>query len=257
MLKKHSGNGLTWYGFSLFDSHPELRHGVFTRFGGVSGPEGDELSLSFNAVDPWDNVLTNIGRATAALELPPPAYVRQTHSDRAVVVRPADDYHPRGPQEAYENYDAIVAPEPGVSLLIKVADCQAVLLYHPASRAIGLVHSGWRGSVRNIIGATVAEMAALGLDPAGMKAAISPSLGPCCAEFINYRQELPEHFWDFMVNDTHFDFWAISRKQLTEAGLKAENIEVAGVCTKCSPEFFSYRRGDQWGRFGVMAGVRA
>ena len=257
MLRKHRHNGLIWYGFSLFDSHPELRHGVFTRFGGVSGPHGDELSLAFNAVDPRENVLTNIKRAEEALGLPPPAFVRQTHSDRTVVVRPEDDYQPQGPEEAHEGYDAIVAPEPGVSLLIKVADCQAVILYDPTARAIGLVHSGWRGSVQNIIGATVAEMAALGLDPAGMKAAISPSLGPCCAEFINYRQELPEHFQEYMVNDTHFDFWAISRRQLIEAGLKDENIEVAGVCTKCSPEFFSYRRGDQWARFGLMAGVTA
>lgn len=256
MLRKYSYNSLIWYGFSIFESHPEFRHGVFTRFGGLSGPKGDELWLAFNSVDPQANVLANIERAREALGLPPPAFVRQTHSDRVLVVRPSDAYQPRGPEEAHADYDAMVAPEPGVGLLIKVADCQAVIIHDPVSGATGLAHSGWRGSVRNIIGATVAEMVSLGLDPSGFKAAISPSLGPCCAEFINYRRELPEHFQKHMVGDAHFDFWAISREQLIEAGLRDENIETAGICTKCSPEFFSYRRGDKLARFGVMAGVR-
>ncbi|MDR2947387.1 MAG: polyphenol oxidase family protein [Candidatus Adiutrix sp.] len=254
-MQQHTEQNLRWYSFSLFEPHPELRHGVFTRFGGVSGPQGDELSLAFNAAEPTERTLINIRRAAEALRLPSPALSRQNHGDWVLVVRPGDNYRPQGPEEVRGDYDALVAPEPGVSLMIKVADCQAVILYHPQSRALGLAHSGWRGSVRNILGKTVAEMAALGADPAEIKAAISPSLGPCCAEFINYRQELPEKFWEFM-NDNHFDFWAISRRQLTEAGLRAENIAVAGVCTKCSPEFYSYRRGDA-ARFGIMAGVAA
>jgi copper oxidase (laccase) domain-containing protein len=100
-------------------------------------------------------------------------------------------------------------------------------------------------------------MAELGAAPAEIKAAISPSLGPCCAEFIHHEQELPPSFRQFMVRENYFDFWAVSRWQLTEAGLKAENIATAGICTKCSAEFFSYRRGDRWARFGFMAGVRA
>jgi YfiH family protein len=170
-------------------------------------------------------------------------------------VRPEDQYQPRSPEEVREGFDAMVAPEPGVSLLIKMADCQGVLLYDPASKILGLAHSGWRGSVRNILAKTVGAMAGCGADPGRMLAGVAPSLGPCCAEFVNYRAELPEEFWNFRVNETHFDFWAISRKQLTDCGLKAENIEIAGICTKCSPEYFSYRRGDDWGRFGLLAGV--
>jgi copper oxidase (laccase) domain-containing protein len=129
------------------------------------------------------------------------------------------------------------------------------MLYDQTRRMLGLVHSGWRGSARNIIGAAAAKMKELGARTENMLAAVTPSLGPCCAEFRNYEKELPRRFQRFMVSENHFDFWAISVEQLVEAGLKAENIEVAGLCTKCSAEFFSYRRGDVWGRFGILAGV--
>lgn len=252
MLVRHSDNGLIWYGFSLFADHPEFHHGVFTRHG---GPDGEELSMSFSGQNIPAQSLANIRRAEKVLNLPPTAFAHQTHSDRVLVVRPSDGYQPQGPGQVRENYDALVAPEPGVSLLVKVADCQAIIFYDPVTRAVALTHSGWRGSVQNIIGATVARMVDLGVDPANLKAAISPSLGPCCAEFINYKQELPESFQAFMTKNNHFDFWAISRRQLLEAGVAENHIEVAGICTKCSSDFFSYRRGDQWGRFGVMAGV--
>ena len=255
MLLARGHSGLKWYEFPGLAAHPELRHGVFTRLGGVSGPEGRELSLAFNEIDPPENVATNLGRTEAALGLPRVAFVRQTHGAEILVVRPQDDYHPRSPEEARPGYDALLAPVPGPALLIKVADCQAVLLYDPVSRALALAHAGWRGSVQNILGRVVAALAETGVPPARLKAAISPSLGPCCAEFINHRAELPPGFFPFMVRENYFDFWAISRNQLTAAGLKDENIETAGICSRCSPEFYSYRRGDLWPRFGFLAGV--
>ena len=256
MLKTHHKDGLTWRTFSIFEPFAELAHGFFSRNGGVSGPEGGDLNLAFCNDDPLDNVRENLRRAEKALGLAPVAFVRQTHSDRLTVVRPADSYQPQQPEELRCNYDAMIAPEAGVGLLIKVADCQGVILYDPVSRVLGLVHSGWRGSVQNILGRTVTEMAAFGVQPANILAAISPSLGPCCAEFKNYQAELPPSFQNFMTAPNHFDFWAISRQQLTESGLKPQNVESAEICTKCSPEFFSYRRGDSWGRFGIMASVK-
>lgn len=256
MLKTHHKNGLTWQSFPIFDSTPELVHGVFTRAGGVSGPNGSDLNLAFNEADPVENVRLNLRRAEKALGLPPVAFVSQTHSDRITVVRPEDNYRPQDPEDLRLDYDALIAPEAGGALLVKVADCQGVILYDPVSRVLGLVHSGWRGSVQNIISRTVEAMTDFGVRPADILAAVSPSLGPCCAEFKNYREELPASFQEFMVKPNHFDFWAISRRQLTESGLEPKNVATAGICTKCSPEFFSYRRGDRWGRFGVMAGVK-
>ena len=199
--------------------------------------------------------MANLRRLEEARGLPPAAFVRKTHSAQVTSVRPSDHYQPQGPDQIRQDRDALIAPEPRVSLLVRLADCQGVILYDPVSKILGLVHSGWRGSVRNILGVTVDKMVALGAEAADMKAAISPSLGPCCAEFVNYGSELPEEFQDFMVAENHFDFWAISRKQLVDKGLKTDNIESPGICTKCSPEFYSYRRGE-WGRHGLIAGVR-
>lgn len=253
MAKRNEKNGLAWYGFSVFEPYPELVHGVLTRFGGVCGPEG-ALHLVFNDVAPHSEVRENLRRVEDALGLPPLAFVSQTHSANVCLVRPEDGYHPRGPEDIRPDFDAMVAPRPGVGLLIRLGDCQGIILYDPQSRVLGLAHSGWRGSVQNILGATVEAMVAAGAEAGEIRAGISPSLGPCCAEFKNYRQELPREFEEFKVGENHFDFWAISRKQLTDKGLKPENIEAAGICTKCSPEFFSYRRGDQ-GRFGLAASV--
>ncbi len=257
MLSTHRYKNLCWLSFPSLDACPELVHGVFTRRGGFSGPQGGELNLAFNEHEPPETVLANLRLVEEALALGPLAFVRQTHSDRVAIVRARDGYGPRRPEEVWDNYDALVAPEPGVGLLVKVADCQALILYDPQSRILGLVHSGWRGSVQNIIARTVETMLSLGAQANAMLAAISPSLGPCCAEFKEYRQQLPDHFQKFMSGPCHFDFWAISRQQLMGCGLKSENVTAAEICTRCSPDFFSYRRGDIWPRFAVAAAVRA
>jgi copper oxidase (laccase) domain-containing protein len=78
--------------------------------------------------------------------------------------------------------------------------------------------------------------------PANLLAVISPSLGPCCAEFIHYKNELPAWMHAFQIRPHHFDFWAISRKQLLDAGVLPGHIDTAGLCTRCNSRFFSYRR---------------
>ena len=84
-----------------------------------------------------------------------------------------------------------------------------------------------------------------GIAPEDLQAVISPSLGPCCAEFVNFRQELPEEFQQFMVGKKHFDFWQITRHQLMSAGMLKERIGTAAVCTCCSDDYFSYRRASR------------
>jgi len=85
-------------------------------------------------------------------------------------------------------------------------------------------------------------------------AAIGPSLGPCCGEFITHEQIFPNEFRQFMVRENYFDLWRISRWQLLNAGLIEENIEVAGICTRCRTDmFYSYRAEGITGRFATVA----
>ena len=249
-------NGLAYYQFGLFNDQPQLAHGVFTRRGGVSPHPCQGLNLGFVPHDDSRNVQQNLNMAANALGLNSLAFVGQVHGDQSLVIRAKDGYQPKTPDQVKKGFDGMITPDPGVTLLTKLADCQGVMLFDPETSALAVVHSGWRGSVANILGKTVRRLAAeFDVEPKRLMAGISPSLGPCCAEFVHFRDELPESFWDYRKGDL-FDFWAISRDQLVDEGLVARNVEIGGICTKCSKEFFSYRREGVTGRFGLAAGVR-
>ncbi|MGL1930843.1 MAG: peptidoglycan editing factor PgeF [Desulfotalea sp.] len=142
-----------------------------------------------------------------------------------------------------EGYDAIISNVAGQALMIQQADCQAILLFDPKG-VVAAIHAGWRGNVDNIIGKTIScceqEFSSLASD---IHAFISPSLGPCCAEFVNYKKEFPSSFTSFMTEKkSHFNLWQVSRSQLIDAGVKPENITMAEDCTSCNDNYFSYRR---------------
>lgn len=144
--------------------------------------------------------------------------------------------------------DALITARKGVALMVQHADCQAVLLYDSVAGVIAAVHNGWRGSVQNILAEVVAVMVRDYLSrPENIQAAVGPSLGPCCAEFRNYKSELPGEFSRFMTRKNYFDFWEISREQLMEEGVQAKHIIITGQCTRCSTEYFSYRKAVQTG----------
>jgi copper oxidase (laccase) domain-containing protein len=94
-------------------------------------------------------------------------------------------------------------------------------------------------------------------EPVDLIAAISPSLGPCCAEFINHRAKLPEALHSYQIRENYFDFWAISRDQLSASGIRPENIHVAEICTCCDLNYFSYRREKNTGRFASVIGIKS
>lgn len=228
-----------------------LCHGVFTRHGGVSEGPWDSCNVSFFVGDGRRNVQQNRERIKNRLRLPILVSARQVHGDRVYTIqgRPAEDIEADG-------YDSLITNIAGVALMVQQADCQAVLLADHKRSAVGIVHVGWRGSVADIIAKTIAAMqAAYGTEPADIQAAVSPSLGPCCAEFVNYKTELPKAFHSYRAHENHFDFWAISRDQLQQAGVRPDCIAVSGICTVCNTDFFSYRRNKVTGRFASVIGI--
>ncbi|WP_212636829.1 peptidoglycan editing factor PgeF [Desulfacinum hydrothermale] len=253
-------NGLNVFRWPALASLTGLVHGVFTRQGGVSRPPYDSLNTAFGNGDRPEAVARNLARIAAHTGLKTLAAVRQVHGDRVVVVDEA--FLERWERRKHEGVSLILGPEadalvtrlPRVGLLVRIADCQAVFLADPQRRVIANVHSGWRGSVANILGKTVAVLEErFQCRPESLVAAVSPSLGPCCAEFRNFEGELPRSFWAFQVRPTYFDFWAISRRQLVEAGLRPQNIHLAQQCTACHPDlYFSYRRDKETGRMGAV-----
>jgi len=227
--------------------------GFFNRHGGVSLPPFDSLNVSYGVGDePW-RVTENRARIKAHLGLATLLSAVQIHGEAVFSLsEPAD-----GDREL-TGFDALITNQPGVGLLIQQADCQAVVLYDPKHQVVANVHSGWRGSVANIIAKTVAQMGRdFGSNPAGLLAAISPSLGPCCAQFLHFQDEFPASFHRHQTAPALFDFWAISRQQLEQTGIPSAQIHTTALCNRCHPDYFSYRREGQTGRSASVIGLHA
>ena len=247
----------TCFQFAGLARFPELTHGVFSRKGGLSRAPFDELNVAFSVGDHPDTVRENRHLVAKAGDCRYTVYAHQVHGTEILIYTgpEAAGGEPGAPRTG----DALITDVPGLALAVQVADCQAIMIYDPIRRVVANVHSGWRGSIRDIAGKTVAAMAhRFGCRGTDMVAAIAPSLGPCCAEFVNYRTEIPEHLWKYRDNANHFDFWKMSRDQLAAAGLKPENIHTGGLCTRCRTDlFYSYRgEAQHTGRFAVIIGLR-
>jgi polyphenol oxidase len=246
--------------FENLSKVPDLLHGVFTRHGGVSRQPYATLNTAWNDGDAPEAVRENLIRVRGAMGVERLVASKQTHGDTIHVV---DEEclaraTARHPVLFTPPGDALVTNLRGVGLLIKIADCQAIFLVDPVREVIANVHCGWRGSVRSIPEKVVAMLRdRFGTKPEDLLAGISPSLGPCCAEFRNYSRELPAPLWSFQTKAEHFDFWAISRWQLMKAGLRPDRIEIANRCTVCeSGDFFSYRGERTTGRNGAVLAWR-
>lgn len=240
------------YTFTNIHRLRNIRHAILTRKGGASYRPFDSLNFSTVAGDSLANVSANFERLKTYSGAPYVVSVKQQHGDEVVIVDEHNLDALNVPEPETEG-DALITSMPNVILMIKVADCQPVLLVDPTQKVVAAVHSGWRGSVLNIIGKTVQTMHdKFGCDPANIQAGIGPSLGPCCAEFVNYREELPPTFWPYKSGNDHFNFWRISAMQMKNAGIPEANIEISNICTVCNPDlFFSYRRDKRTGRFGA------
>ncbi len=134
----------------------------------------------------------------------------------------------------------------GVALAIKTADCQPILMTNREGTAIAALHAGWRGNAMNFSASGLKRFCtAYGLHPSDVLAVRGPSLGPGAAEFVNFHKEWPSEFrpW-FNEERKTMDLWALTRHQLTEAGMAPENIFSLDLCTHSLPDLlFSHRRG--------------
>lgn len=270
-MRKIYLKNLPAYQFQLLQKFSDhIQHAVFTREGGVSMPPFASLNLSFTVQDSRACVNKNRKLVSEALniQLQDIFYTHQTHSKNISIV---DEEHVAyAESREVQNTDAFITQLKKTALLITIADCQAILMYDPVKQVIANIHAGWKGLEKDISGATIQLLKKkFKVDPATLLAAISPSLGPCCAFFSNPKTELPQQFHEYIDAQKRVDLWNFSINQLQQHGLKRENIELAKICTQCGghgekqsmylsrkkqpKKFFSFRReGGFTGRFGVM-----
>jgi YfiH family protein len=221
--------------------------------------------------DGWEQVAAQLELEGARL-----VRVRQVHGASVVVAREARSY-------AADEADIIVTDAPGFGLAVRAADCVPLLIADERTAAVAAAHSGWQGLAAAVPSAAVAALAReFGSRPSDLIAAIGPSIGACCYEVgIEVRDRfqaagfgrdriarwfreqprptsrnpsMPGLPRPLRAGHWFFDGWSAARDQLEEAGVPADRIFVAELCTASHPDTFcSFRReGSGTGR---MAGA--
>jgi len=260
-LLRLTEDGLAYYQFeslACFVESDEMRHGVFSRLGGVSDPPFATLNTAHTVGDDPAAVAENHRRICRALDVNVASIAGgyQVHGASVALIGPRD----RG--RVRPAADVLLTDQPGIPLMQRYADCVPLVLYDPVRRVLGLAHAGWRGTVQGVaIKAVRAMVQAFGSHPAEVVAGIGPSIGPCCykvgpevaAQLQAGFQEGEGWLLPQASGAIHLDLWAASRQQLEAVGVR--QVEVAGLCTAChTEEFFSHRaEKGRTGRFGVMA----
>ncbi|MEZ4550449.1 MAG: laccase domain-containing protein [Desulfobacterales bacterium] len=193
----HHENGLH-FSFSLFEAYPPIGMLFLRAAAGESTGDFESLNARLLMGDDDTSVQKNRQRILPGVwERTNFALPGKVHQTRIMVLSKPPSYLCRlsAGSAAPESADVMITDIYGKFLAIQVADCQSVLLYDPQKQVVANIHSGWRGSVENIISVTVRAMQSeFGCQPGHILAGIAPSLGPCCAEFIHYTRGNSELF---------------------------------------------------------------
>lgn len=229
----------------IADAAMPVRHGFFTRVGGVSEGPYASLNCSLSGQDRRAAVLENRDRAASALDTAAGSLVGLTQVHGVAVARVVRPWAVgEGPQA-----DAMVTDRRGVALGIVTADCAPVLLADPDAGVIGAAHAGWRGALAGVLEATLAEMAALGARPERIVAAIGPCIGQASYEVAADLRDAvlardgrdARHFSDGTPERWRFDLGGYCAARLAAAGIGV--VARVPADTAAEPDrFFSHRR---------------
>jgi hypothetical protein len=283
-----AANGVEWVPVPAWNAIPWLWHGFSTRRGGLSrcyaveGASG-ELNLGLTADDPRENVLRNrqlLAEAISGSAATPVITLRQVHSGLIRLAAPDSCASPcRG--------DGLITDRPGILIGVQTADCTPVLVADRRRKVVAAFHAGWRGTVKRIVERGIGRMRLeFGSRPQDLIAAVGPGIGPCCypvgeevlSEFESqfaYARELFHEVYDtdpvrtkypmlFLTQRApghspigpalHLDVAEANRRQLLDAGLRPEAIQMVGGCTVCQRDLFFSHRASK-GHCGRMLSV--
>lgn len=235
----------------LAAEHIGVPHCFTTRHGGVSTGNLASMNIGIHRGDALENVAQNyrILGDSIGFQVEDIVAARQIHSDIIYRATTAD----RGnclTEGASPVCDALITNEAGVALNVFTADCTPILYHDPVTGAVGAAHAGWRGTAADIAGKTVQAMVnAYGCDPAHIRAAIGPHIGPCCFET---DADVPQAMLEALGEDArpfieqrgekyYVNLTEINSLFLRRAGIR--HIESCPDCTACQTDrFWSHRR---------------
>ena len=240
----------------LYDDLKWINHGFSTRLGGVSNGVCSSMNFAYNDYDTVENVAKNheLFCNATGIDVNKIVKTKQIHSSNIMKV---DESHifrnAKEPGCDFEGFDGMITNVPGATLFAFSADCALITIVDPVNKAIGLCHSGWRGTVSRISAKTINMMKdSYGSDPKDLLVTVWPSICPECFEvewdMISEARAgfKPEDYNDiyYQKNDVkyQFDLWTANKKVLQEASVPAAHIFMPNLCTKCNPDtLFSHR----------------
>ena len=242
-----------------------ISHAFTTRLGGVSPAPYDALNLRFSCDDARQNVEENYRRLTAALGIPYERGVstHQLHHDHIRLVTEEDAGKGFVRPRDYDDTDALITAVPRIPLYVFSAYCGITLLHDPVHRAVGAVHSGWRGVALGILPKAIRRMEAeFGTEAVDLRVAIGAGIRSCCFEtdddvsdalcaaygdaFLPYRERRGEKW--------HIDLAGLNICALRSLGIPEAQIDLLPDCTCCDPRLYWSHRRDGNAR-GVQAAV--
>ena len=255
MTRINQQDGVTFLSFPLLEKTGVVVCGFSTRLGGVSRGCCESMNLSFTSGDSPDCVMENYRRIGHALGISPEQIVcsDQTHTVNVRKVGRDDCGNGITKPKPYRDVDGLITDEAQVALATFYADCVPLYLVDPEKKAIGLAHSGWRGTVGKIGKATVEAMRReYGCRPEAIRTVIGPSI---CQECYEVSEDVAEAFkkaydpglWDRLMTRREdgkyqLNLWEACRENFLEAGILPEHISMPEICTCCNPGFlFSHR----------------
>nr|WP_295284221.1 peptidoglycan editing factor PgeF [uncultured Blautia sp.] len=263
--------GVVWLSYPAFEKFPDIVQAFSTRLGGVSQGIYSSMNLSFTRGDDDAAVHENYRRLAAAVGFEAEDIVTsdQTHTANVRVITEEDRGNGITKPRQYTDVDGMITNVPGLVLATFYADCVPLYFVDPVHHAIGLSHSGWRGTVAKIGAVTVERMREeYGSDPGDIYSAIGPSICQDCYEVSEdviqeFRTAFGRKDWDILFyrkenGKYQLNLWEANRIIMQEAGIREEHISMPGICTCCNPEFlFSHRASHgKRGNLGAFLGIR-
>ena len=255
-------NGVEYLTYSRLENIPFIKHAFSTKEGGVSEGIFSTMNLSFTRGDDIDKVKENYRRFFDAVGLTLNNMVMSDQIHETDIMKIDEkkineiNEESKGIEDRVcKNIDGLITNLPNVPLVTFYADCVPLYFVDTVNKAIGLSHSGWRGTVKGMGIKTVEAMVReYGSNPENIVAVVGPSICQDCYEVSKeVVDEFHKEYYDkFDVSSIYYEkengkmqlnLWEANRQILLLAGLKSENIVISNVCTSCHSDLlFSHRK---------------
>lgn len=254
-MEVHQYKQIEYLTFPLLDEVEMVRHLFSTRMGGVSKGIYASMNFSYARGDDKEAVDENFRRIAEIFGTTPDRIVcsKQTHTTNVRLVTEEDCGKGVLYPVDYDDVDGLITNVPGILLCTSYADCVPLYFVDVKNKAIGLGHSGWRGTVCRMGEAMLKSMHdAFGTKPEDVIAAIGPSICRDCYEVgeevaETFRQSFSEE-WRFLLSEGkeagkyQLDLWEANKRVLLGAGILSDHLAVTDICTCCNSEYlFSHR----------------